>query len=79
MSEKLVWVCDGCDAEQVMAPGRKYDWKKVTAAIEGLSGYPTCRPEPAEPLRWNLCPTCAERFYQSMYPTRWDRSSAKAP
>ena len=79
MTKKLISVCDGCDAERIVRPGHSSDWKSVELVLTGLAGYPTCRPDTTEPMKYDFCPACAKRFYDAVLPHLWPRADRAPP
>lgn len=77
MTEKTIWVCDGCGEEKNVTGSKFGDWHAVTILADGFAGYPTSAPEPAAPARHNLCPTCTKRLYRAIDPRLWPRPDAK--
>lgn len=75
MSERLVWICDGCDAEMVRNKSRDTDWKSVSVQLSGFAGYPTNATEPSAPSSYHLCPSCARHYYINANPRNWVRES----
>lgn len=77
MTEKITWICDGCDSEIVVSskrgdPLKVTDWKQITITIEGFSGYPV--PEDVNGERnYELCPSCQRQVSATFFPRLWAR------
>lgn len=78
MSEKRVWICDGCDLEKDVTSSTG-DWKMFAVTASGFKGYPTCASEDPVNIGGNLCPTCASRYYEQLRPRLWPRIAPPAP
>lgn len=77
MTEKTIWVCDGCGEERDVTRNKQGDWHVVRLTSEGFNGYPTFAPEPTQTARHNLCPKCTTRLYRAINPRLWPSPDAK--
>lgn len=75
MTQKTIWICDGCDQEKDVTSSGAGDWKSFAVTASGFSGYPTCAPDDNVNIGGHLCPSCATRYYEQLRPRLWPRTA----
>lgn len=73
MTERVTWICDGCDATLVVTEGETSDWRLYKATLDNASGYPLCRSSGTIHIGAHLCPSCAQTLAEKINPRSWPR------
>ncbi len=73
MTERVTWICDGCDKQIVRRPNETVDWKLYPVTLGNAKGYPLCAAGEFIEIEAHLCPGCAKELAEKINPRNWTR------